>query len=536
MTDQTQEKKRTRRFLNPSIRGKNTDIILESIAPGMEHLINNVEAVNDSIYIVSAEGQYLEQLLAGRGITKPENVGLSDDIFREIGIEVSNRKQVRDLIMNILNIIYGDEFTKSTSSSDELETYNLEDGDTLIIQFDDEESLEVVFNTDQFSNINSSTAQEVADAITKEIRRLGRKGSAIQKDDGSGGYVTLISGTNGPASTVRVLGGKAQNKLKFAQIRPTTALAATQWDLSLQSGGVVRATWSGGPNPSVGKVRTGDYVNLYGTAFDINNRGTFTVTAVNGGLVGDAYVEFLNETGIVETVVQGTDEAILFFFPERKILTSKLMYAAAYQTESRLLEIFIPATTKVVRRERKGGAYLHDFGVASTVDDLGTYVWDISKPYAIGSEECNTNQVVDSNTGLIIQVDDSSNFPDETGHLVFSFGTSKEEGPVEYISRPSNNTLMINPSYRFKNVHDTGTNISLITKNFTYDVAVDGSDYPFYLTDIVSGRIYAEDLIKLVAATGIRLVINVLYPGSIGLGKWGTEFDEKVVVWGPDAS
>lgn len=531
-TRQEKEKQRLRQYLNPAIRGPNTDAVLEALSQGSTHLIQNVEAVNDNIYIVTATGRYLDTLLAGRGLTRPENVGLSDDIFREIGIEISTRKQIRDLIASILEIMYGAEFTRATSHSSEFETYALEDGDTLKIQFDDGEVIEVVFSSSQFSNINTATAQEVADAITKELRRLGKGGAAFAKDDGVGGFVTLISNTIGPASTIKVVGGKAQNVLKFDKIRPTTGLASTQWTLTQEAGGVIRATWSGGANPAIGKVRKDDYVNIYGTSFDLVNRGTFDITKVQGGVVNDAYVEFINPNGIAEVVVQGTAEAILFFNPHRETLASQPTFAAAYQTESRLLEVFIPATTKVIRRNLIGSAHLHDIGPSDA--QLGPYMFEISKPYIIGGEECTTTTSVDSNSGIVIEVDDSSNIPDTSGNVVFAFGTDKEEGPVPYIARPSSNTIMVNPSYKFKNTHASGTNISLIAQNYVYDVRTNGFDYAFYITDVVSGRVYAEDLIKLVAATGIRLVITVLYPGDIGLGKAGTDNSEKYYIFGSD--
>lgn len=527
------EKQRLRQYLNPAIRGKNTDAVLEALATGSSHLIKNVEAVTDMLYIVTAEGKYLDDLLAGRNLTRPDNVGLSDEIFRQIGIEVSTRKQTTDLIHEILRVVYGTEFLRATSISGELEPYNLEEGDTLKLSFDDQEPVEVSFKSTQFSNINFASAQEVADAITKEIRRLGRKGAAFARDDGNGGYVVLISETNGPSSTTTVLGGKAQNKLKFDTVRPTGGVAATQWTLVQQPNGNVRATWSGGPDPSIGMVKKGDYVNIYGSVFDPLNQGTFDVMEVSGGLVGEAYVEWFNSAGVSQTILQGSDESILFFKPERKTLSSKLNYAAAFQAENRLLEIFIPSTTKVVRRDRIGSAHLHDGG-SSVIDGSGPYVYDTSKPYIIGQEECSTTQMVDSNLDMILEVDDASDIPDSQGFLVFGFGTSKEEGPVPYISRPSNQQIMINPSYVFKNKHEVGTNISLISQNFPYTVTTDGFDYPFYITDVVSGRIYAEELINLVAATGINVIITVLYPSDIGLARYGTEFSDKFWIWGED--
>ena len=528
------EKQRLRQYLNPTIRGPKTDIVLEALSCGAAHLIDNVEAVNDQLYIVSAEGRYLDELLAGRNITRPDNVGLSDEVFREIGIEVSTRKQVVDLVHEILRVMYGEEFIRASISAQELETYSLEDGDTLIISFDDQEPVEVTFKTSQFSSIAAATAQEVADAITKEIRRLGRTGAAIAKDDGNGGYVLLISETNGPSSSIKVLGGKAQNKLKFSEIRPTGGVGATQWTLTQEPGGTIKATWSGGPDPSLGVVKKGDYVNIYGTAFEPVNRGTFTIVDAKGGSVNEAFVEWENPAGIPETTAQGTDEGILFFNPRRFTLNSKVNYAAAYQTENRLLEVFIPATTKVVRRDRTGAAHIHDTG-PSGADQLGPYTFDTAKPYIIGGEECNTAEKIDANTSLIIEVDDASDIPDEQGNLIFGFGTSKEEGPVPYISRPSTGQILLNPSYSFKNRHDAGTNISLVAQDFPYDVARDGSDYPFYITDVVSGRIYAEELVNLVAATGIQVVITVLYPSDVGLAKAGTEFSDRFYVWGPDS-
>jgi hypothetical protein len=174
---------------------------------------------------------------------------------------------------------------------------------------------------------------------------------------------------------------------------------------------------------------------------------------------------------------------------------------------------------------------LHESG--SSNGDLGSYIFDLSKSYKIGSEECSTTQVVDSSVELVISVDDSSTIPDVSGYIVFGFGTSKEE-LVPYISRPSSTSLIVNPSYRFKFTHESGTNISLVSINSVYDLNSAGKDYPFYLTDIVSGRIYTEELIRTVIATGIKLAITILYPSDIGLGKGGTINSEIASIFGPD--
>ncbi len=156
MANREDEYAKLRKFLNKAIRGPNTDAVLRSVASGPAHLVNNIEAVNDSLYIVTAQERFLDQRLGDKGVVRPSDVGLSDEVFREIGIEITNRKQVRDLVHQLLRILYGEIFTRATSASSETETFFLEDGDTLIVSFDGQAPVELVFASSQFTNINTS--------------------------------------------------------------------------------------------------------------------------------------------------------------------------------------------------------------------------------------------------------------------------------------------------------------------------------------------------------------------------------------------
>ena len=238
ITTKDEQYKRLRSYLSPFIKGPNTDAILEALAVGnAAYLIDNVRAVNDQLYIATASGRYLDERLADAGIVRPPSVGLSDEVFREIGIEVKNRKQVRDLINNLLNAIFGDEFVRATNQAHNFAPYNLKDGDTLIINFDENNTIPVTFRTSMFQSIAAASAQEVADAITKNLRSLGYKGTAVAKDDGNGPFVQLISDTIGATSSVTVLGGRAQNELLFDAPVAAGGNMSTQWTLSLQPGG-----------------------------------------------------------------------------------------------------------------------------------------------------------------------------------------------------------------------------------------------------------------------------------------------------------
>jgi hypothetical protein len=531
-----QEIKRLRSYLNPLLKGKTVDAVLEALATGnSSYLINNVRAVNDQLYIATASERYLDERLAEYGITKPPAVGLSDDVFRQIGIEVKNRKQVRDLINNLLAAIFGDEFVRASSASSIYEPYNLIDGDTLIINFDDSFTVAIEFKSSEFQNIATATAQEIADVIVKNLRNLGHNGTAIAKDDGNGPYVEILSDTIGPASSVTILGGRAQNVLKFASTVGAGGNMSTQWTLSLQPGGVIRFTWSGGADPQLGKLNPGNYVNIYGGGFTSStNEGSYTILTSIGGTVNNSYFEISNPLGSTGIITQGSDTAILFYNPVKRTLMNNLSYAAVFQVKVGVLQIFLPATTKVVRRSRIGAAYLHDPAdpISTIPDQYGPYSYDLGQPFTISEVHTSLAQNLDSTMPRIVSVSDASQFPDDQGFLIIGYGTDEQEGPIPYIARPSSTTLLISPAYTIKKTHLSGTDISLVSQKSSVTISRDGTDYPFYITDVVSGRIYAQDLINSISATGISVIFTILYPSDIGLSKFGTKYSEISSIYG----
>jgi hypothetical protein len=369
VTTQAQEYKRLRSYLNPYFRGVNTSAVLNALATSSAYLVNNAAAVQDQLFIPTASGVYLDALLSAYDIIRPSNVGLSDTIFSQIGIKVKNRKQVRDLINDILDLMFSDQFTKATDNSTAYEPYNLADGDTLIINFDQTTPVTITFSANQFEDISAALAVEVADAITETLSSLRYTGTAISNNSGNGNYVQLISGTIGPASSVTVLGGSAQNQLLFPSIVSAGGTPATQWTVSSQAGGLIRFTWTGGPNPLVGAITVGNYVNIYGGGFSAYPmiEGTYTVTNVVGGAQDIAYFEVQNILATIATplvITQGgttQNPSMLFFNPVTKTLQSLPSYAALYQVQSGAFQLFLPATTSIVNRTRVGASYLPDY-------------------------------------------------------------------------------------------------------------------------------------------------------------------------------
>ena len=536
VTNTDKEVKRLRATLNPLFKGKVVDSVLFALASGSSsYLVNTISQVNDQLYFVSAGGQFLDERAAEYEITRPPEVGIGDEEFRKIAIEIKNRKAVRDLINQLLNIMYGDQLTKASSPSSTFEPYALQDQDTLILSFDDQDPLIILFQASEFGSIAAATAQEVADAITQSLRSIGHTGTAVSQNDGQGNYVRIYSDTIGPASSIQVLGGRAQNALKFATPVGAGGNMSTQWTVSQQPGGFMRFTWIGGANPGLGKLDIGYYVNIYGGGFSSSaNVGSYTITNFLGGAQNVAYFEVYNPLGTPGIVTQGTDSAMLFYNPQKIKVYSQKSYAAQFQVSSRLVQVFMPAVTKVVRRSRQGSAHLHDTTTAEGVlpGQPGPYIYDLSQPFTISNIQTTLAQNLDGTDPRLISVVDASTFPDSQGYLILGYGTEEQEGPIPYISRPSSNTLLISPAYSLKNSFLSGTDVALVATRASVVLDPAGNDFEFFMTGDAQGRIYAQNLINQIAATGLTVVFTVIYPSDEGLGKWGTPFSEIATVYG----
>lgn len=289
-------KKRLRRFLNPSIKGKFTNALLEAIATGDEFNEQNILAVKEQLFIATATGQFLDRLMSGIGINRPPGVGISDDLFRQIGIQQTSNKLVTNIFLDVLEIFYGADAIRANVLSGRPQGYRITDGMTLIIQVDNNTlPLLVTFRTSDFTNIANASAIEIANVISRTSFNSGYTLTAEAILDAETGlsHVQLMSGTKGPKSVITVLGGSAQNVLRFPEEKQAIAKVGTQFTTSF-SGPYVRFTWTAGPSPALAFVNPGDYVNIYGAGYLSSNQGTFTVQNVQDGPMGNAFFEIIN--------------------------------------------------------------------------------------------------------------------------------------------------------------------------------------------------------------------------------------------------
>ena len=112
-------------------------------------------------------------------------------------------------------------------------------------------------------------------------------------------------------------------------------------------------------------------------------------------------------------------------------------------------------------------------------------------------------------------------------------------GQLSVVTDTVRSTLLLDPSNQFDFDHDIGADLTLMSARNAYLPAQDGSDYPFYVTGVAEGRVFAGEVIQAIVALGINIEILIVYPSDTGLGNQGGSADEldpptsdKVFVWG----
>ena len=287
---------RLKGYIGKPLGGKFVEALLSALAEGDSFNQDNILAVKDQLFIATATGDFLDRLLSGIGVTRPVGVGINDPDFRDLAIKQTNSKLVTNILLDVLEVFYGADAVRANLQATRSEDYVLFDGATLIIGVDSNPTpLTVTFKASEFSNIGIATAIEVANVISTASFNAGYTLTALAELNPSDNsyYVRLLSGTKGPRSSVTVLGGSAQNILRFPQMKAATPQGGTIFSIAFV-GQHVRFTWNGGPNPNLAFVQVGDYVNIYVPGYPPQNNGSFTVEDVQDGPVGSAYFDIIN--------------------------------------------------------------------------------------------------------------------------------------------------------------------------------------------------------------------------------------------------
>lgn len=137
----------------------------------------------------------------------------------------------------------------------------------------------------------------------------------------------------------------------------------------------------------------------------------------------------------------------------------------------------------------------------------GNYFYDPSGTYfPTNINMTTTADLWAGNVYSVVNVTDSSSFPNSSGYIVAGFGSTPMEF-IPYLGRYNNSSLMLDPTYSIINDWPSGTVMKLWSN--AYVPKTDGSDYPIYFNDTMVGEEMVRETIELLKAAGVLLEFEV---------------------------
>ena len=359
-------------FLNPAFAYKpNWKKFMEVLSAGEALVLENYRLAYDQLFVASASGKYLTQRGTDRGLSRFEDVGLTDDNYRTYVTRVSNRQLTEQAVLGALEVFYGTDSVRATSVSALGQPYNIPDGYTLELLLDEKTSVTVPFFDSDWGLPGYATAQEVAGVITRWLKNNESDSFALPyRDPETGEYkVKLYSAGLGLGSAIRVTGGLAQNLLEFpSKIDIYTADPLPQWVVTYDSvTGITRYTAQGvglAVNPNLTLLKIGDYVNVTGE-FNEDNHGSFSITDLGVEYTFEATpqtVLWFEYQGVStpETITQLLESSLVFYSPTKSITYTNSTTSVMVADLGDRLDVILPATSPAVSREPYRAAYLVD--------------------------------------------------------------------------------------------------------------------------------------------------------------------------------
>ena len=354
-----------RKYLNPALVGAGWNSMLAALAAALSINWDNAKLALPQTTLSTSSGIYLERNASNYGITKPKNIGMDDDAFRQFAIIAKNEQLTQGSILDILEVFYGADTVRANIDTYNVEPYYLQDGFELKLLIDGTE-VAFTFSTSEFTAIGQAKAMEVAASITRTLADIGSQAYAVAYRDPTIDRmrVRVYSGSKGLAGSLSVIGGQAQTSLQFPHdVYQDLSWAGTTWTTSLVGSGLVRFTPNTGLDLSL--LHAGDLVYIYGTEFASlpqyqNYIGTFTVQDTSSYYDGATLVQSFDMLApgisLTQAVTQYDIGSLKFFRPVKRVSYDNIQKLTLSQTGTQA-RLVLPATSAITKRNNNTAAY-----------------------------------------------------------------------------------------------------------------------------------------------------------------------------------
>lgn len=329
----------------------NWNALITALGQSDQNVAELVATLKQQFFLKTASGNYLSNLGANSGISRPAGVGMVDSTYKKyVPILAYTPKQVRFIVDQLLNIFFVPEITTAFTETTAASPYILQDGWSIEYTVDGVYDELVHFYASDFVNINAATATEIAAAINRQAKYSNAESyfDNISKNT----YVKIFSNSIGSRGSIELVGGLANTALQFdGFIAGASSSTTTQWTIT-KVGQTVKLQWTGGINPFLNLIRAGDII----TVLLPNNMGSFVVDNVNLSSNTITYQNLFATPGVF---TQGTPYEVNFFTPTKEVVYTNPNRAVVWEITPGEAIVEMPATPPVVKRQLIGSAHVN---------------------------------------------------------------------------------------------------------------------------------------------------------------------------------
>lgn len=190
----------------PSVYKPEVNPLLRALlqAWGMSHdeMVLQIANAKDQLFVPTAEGQYLDRLGSGLGVSRPQSLGLLDGDFQKLIPVLSlESKNIRKIFYEVMDVFWGPLFSRTNITSTNFAPFNISAGDDLSLSVDGGTAQSAKVLSGDIATPGAATAEEIATVIS---RLSGVTVSVIVEPGTLHEYVNVRTNTPGARGSLQV--------------------------------------------------------------------------------------------------------------------------------------------------------------------------------------------------------------------------------------------------------------------------------------------------------------------------------------------
>ena len=329
----------------------NWKALIEALGEADQDTANLVAEVRKQFFVKTASRPYLDRLATNNKIARPRLVGMDDASFRQyIPVLSYQPKQVKLIIDQLLDIFFFKESTTAFITSQNFSPFDLKDGWELEFLIDEQFKDRIVFTSNDFTDINAATANEIVSTINRQSKYC--YATAYYDSITKNTFIRLFTKTVGSKGSIKIVGGRANVAIRFNGFIFNAGNGSnTQWTVT-KVGDQVTFQHTGGASPGIDKITIGNIMII-----DIpGNEGSFVIKEID--LVNNS-ITFTNLFGTTGVFTQTNSDQVKFIESKKYVAFLNPRRAMTWETSPGEITVEMPTSPPVVKRSLKGSIHIN---------------------------------------------------------------------------------------------------------------------------------------------------------------------------------